>query len=43
MSGRTVICACGPESMMTSVRDTGARVVGGGGGGVELFLENFGW
>jgi hypothetical protein len=40
---RTIVAACGPDSMMREVRRTVAAVVGKGERSVELHLEAFGW
>ncbi|KAK3935907.1 putative ferric reductase transmembrane component [Diplogelasinospora grovesii] len=40
---RILVAACGPESLMTVVRDTTAKLIRGDGPGVELHCESFGW
>jgi hypothetical protein len=40
---RVLVAACGPESLMTVVRDTTANLIRGDGPGVELHCEQFGW
>jgi hypothetical protein len=40
---RVLVAACGPQSLMTIVRDTTARLVKADGPAVELHCEQFGW
>lgn len=40
---RVLVAACGPQSLMTVVRDTTARLVRPDGPAVELHCEQFGW
>ncbi|KAK4194574.1 putative ferric reductase transmembrane component [Triangularia verruculosa] len=42
-SQRVLVAACGPQGLMRVVRDTTARLIQGGGPGVELHCEQFGW
>lgn len=41
--GRTIVGACGPESMMRDVRATVASEVGTARRSVRLHAESFGW
>ncbi|RDA86375.1 hypothetical protein CP532_1079 [Ophiocordyceps camponoti-leonardi (nom. inval.)] len=40
--GRAVVFGCGPESLMTVVRDTTAACIRGYGPAVDLYIESFG-
>jgi len=40
---RVLVASCGPQSLMTIVRDTTATLVRGDGPAVELHCEQFGW
>jgi hypothetical protein len=40
---RVLVAACGPESLLTVVRDATAKLIKGDGPGVELHCEQFGW
>ena len=40
---RVLVTACGPDSMMTVVRNTTASCIRPRGPGVELHIEQFGW
>lgn len=40
---RVLVAACGPDSLLTVVRDTTAKLIRGEGPGVELHCESFGW
>ena len=42
-SQRVLVAACGPPSLMKTVRNTTARCIRGDGPGVELHCEQFGW
>lgn len=42
-SERVLVAACGPDGLMTVVRDTTANLIRGDGPGVELHCEQFGW
>ncbi|KAK1828176.1 hypothetical protein QBC39DRAFT_290088 [Podospora conica] len=40
---RVLVAACGPAGLMRTVRNTSAQGIRGGGAGVEVHLEEFGW
>lgn len=42
-TGRVLVAACGPHTLMRTVRDTTASLIRGDGPAVELHCEEFGW
>lgn len=42
-SERVLVAGCGPDKLMTVVRNTTASLIRGDGPGVELHCEQFGW